>query len=576
LDFGERTVTHDDVARRAERERRFRAELLAGVRRHQHCADSDSADHAAPLFDEFLVVGVVPGSGTVTQPPRLGVLWRWPSESSSESESSSSPSPISNVELFCFAGVSERQATREIGRNESVRKGEPSLLELLYSRGVAHESGRSFAFRVNGGRYGVCVTRWEPPNWPILRDWTAVEPHTMEQHLDSCTKGGSSPTMDTCLATQRCYCMITRRPFFALQFGVIRDILDHDRFGLVSHTCSGPVAAKSSDFLFAASPAFTQECLYSAAALLRRYHSIPVPKPGSHLTLLVSPHLAHRRVFERSRIDSDDEEAELLSLYGGAQLAKRVPPWLLVPLLSAILLELQVVVVCANLRELTGTVLALLALLRPFSYHGVVLPIVPTKLAAVLDAPVPFIVGVTRRPSLAPFERSLVVADLDRGELVCQQKFPLVPRAKRLEAALCGPMASILREIDPIPGTSAAATASESGLLTPDQAKHFKQIATCVRDHLSSICPAAALQRSLSTFFTDKDKPTADAKTADAPVTVLVKEVFLNAVSADDRTFLAPFAETQVFNIHFANQLRLMDESMARQQDLCSAFDELR
>jgi hypothetical protein len=66
----------------------------------------------------------------------------------------------------------------------------------------------------------------------------------------------------------------------------------------------------------------------------------------------------------------------------------------LLTVLSALLLERQLVVFHPSLPILSATVLGLLAIVRPFSWQCLVLPVLPSSMMAFLEAPTPFILGV--------------------------------------------------------------------------------------------------------------------------------------------------------------------------------------
>lgn len=63
---------------------------------------------------------------------------------------------------------------------------------------------------------------------------------------------------------------------------------------------------------------------------------------------------------------------------------------------AATLLERQMVVFCPNIGILSAVVLSLIPLMRPFAWQSLLLPILPVqdKMLDLLEAPVPFIVGV--------------------------------------------------------------------------------------------------------------------------------------------------------------------------------------
>ena len=61
------------------------------------------------------------------------------------------------------------------------------------------------------------------------------------------------------------------------------------------------------------------------------------------------------------------------------------------------------VVFCPNIGILSAVVLSLIPLMRPFAWQSLLLPILPVqdKMLDLLEAPVPFIVGVKVLPSSA-------------------------------------------------------------------------------------------------------------------------------------------------------------------------------
>lgn len=68
-------------------------------------------------------------------------------------------------------------------------------------------------------------------------------------------------------------------------------------------------------------------------------------------------------------------------------------------LLTALLLEQQVVLFCPNLSILSALVLATMPLLRPFRWQSLLMPVLPTSMLGFLDAPVPFLLGVQYKTS---------------------------------------------------------------------------------------------------------------------------------------------------------------------------------
>lgn len=66
----------------------------------------------------------------------------------------------------------------------------------------------------------------------------------------------------------------------------------------------------------------------------------------------------------------------------------------IISLVNAALLEKQLVVFCPHIGTLGSVVLALVPLLRPFTWQSLVMPVTPVNMLGFLDAPVPFVLGV--------------------------------------------------------------------------------------------------------------------------------------------------------------------------------------
>ena len=63
-------------------------------------------------------------------------------------------------------------------------------------------------------------------------------------------------------------------------------------------------------------------------------------------------------------------------------------------LLLATMLEKSIVFVSESLGLLTSVVLGLYNLLRPFIWPHVIVPVLPTNLFEILEAPIPILVGI--------------------------------------------------------------------------------------------------------------------------------------------------------------------------------------
>ncbi len=71
------------------------------------------------------------------------------------------------------------------------------------------------------------------------------------------------------------------------------------------------------------------------------------------------------------------------------------------------------VVFCPNIGVLSTVVLALVPLLRPFAWQSLLLPVLPVqeRLLEIIEAPVPFVLGVQARAPAAMPHPSWCIAD---------------------------------------------------------------------------------------------------------------------------------------------------------------------
>eukprot|EP01105_Mastigella_eilhardi_P008375 TRINITY_DN2034_c0_g1_i2.p1 TRINITY_DN2034_c0_g1~~TRINITY_DN2034_c0_g1_i2.p1 ORF type:complete len:416 (+),score=96.49 TRINITY_DN2034_c0_g1_i2:71-1249(+) len=122
---------------------------------------------------------------------------------------------------------------------------------------------------------------------------------------------------------------------------------------------------------------------------------------------------------------------EMLAVQDFATLITRLGRGKSIILIASMLMERRVAFCSASIEKLSTCVHAALALLSPFSWQHVLIPVLPAKLYGYLEAPMPFIIGVLEAlpPSfgipqlLMPEDQGnaaalgVVVVDLDKGEL---------------------------------------------------------------------------------------------------------------------------------------------------------------
>ena len=241
-------------------------------------------------------------------------------------------------------------------------------------------------------------------------------------------------------------------------------------------------------------------------------------------------------------VDSAAEEASHLETWTVATLCRFLSLDNVLALLNAALLERQIVVFCPNLGRLSAAVLGVVAALRPMRWQSLALPVTPASMLGVLDAPVPFIVGVQRKTS----EARRASAHLTRVNLYKDDvkvrgggALPPLPRMKEL-AAILKPLHAATRD--------AAANARGAPVAEPSPAarKAARAFLGAWRGYLRSLVARDALRACAIT----------DVNRASERVSILLKDSFAETFAKADRPFIRAFCETQMFDAFADDALR--------------------
>lgn len=161
---------------------------------------------------------------------------------------------------------------------------------------------------------------------------------------------------------------------------------------------------------------------------LKVYYGLQVPKKGQSVKLSASQYLnpiTFRRPFF-------DEQEELFAEWGLPLTFHLLSFKSIIVMLSAVLLERKVIVCCKSLRFLSALVLALPPLLRPFLYQSVIIPMLPQSLPHLLDAPVPYVIGVTQIPEESIIPEDVVIIDVAKNTFKSSLPIPLLPNSRQL------------------------------------------------------------------------------------------------------------------------------------------------
>jgi hypothetical protein len=352
------------------------------------------AAHAArsggQLMSQLLVVGApldVAEDSVVVDP---AVLFAYPPDA-----------PLLDVSLplFCFPDGVRLKRLRRTASSSRIN-------EVRYSNLATLESDRSsFTFLLTGHDavlYGVCVHAEELlDELPSLIAAEGERPRLRAGSVRS--SGAGSGAAAPALCAPRCYCLVSRFPFFKLHFAFLYSLVAKDRH---LRMAGGGAEAE-------------------LLPLLRRYAEQPIPADSTALSFRLPGDL-HEFAFELPGADQvrvfaflflfslTSGQDALLAAFCGARVAA-LGAEVVAQLAACLLQESKCVVVGERLGVVSGLVLGLIPLLAPLVWQGSLVPLLPLSMHEALEAPVPFVFGVRgHRDALpTPLPDDVVVFDAD-------------------------------------------------------------------------------------------------------------------------------------------------------------------
>ncbi|KAG8641857.1 hypothetical protein MANES_12G041101v8 [Manihot esculenta] len=284
------------------------------------------------------------------------------------------------------------------------------------------------------------------------------------------------------------------------------------------------------------------------------YHSLPLPQRGSKI---VFKPLEHLQAIEYRRPSASDlgfseiylaiseapvvnaklaaaEEALSLSIWTTGTICRVLSLESVLMLITGVLLEKQVVIVCPNLGVLSAIVLSLVPMIRPFQWQSLFLPVLPGRMLDFLDAPVPFIVGIQQKPAdLKMKTSSFIHVNVVKDQVkVC--RLPTLPHYKELFSELA-PYHAKLSSQKSIAKKHPVYRCNE---IQADAAIKFLKI---MRHYLESICSDLRSHTITNVQSNDRVRQT--------EVCLLLKDSFIDSFPNKDRTFIKLFVDTQLFAV---------------------------
>uniref|UniRef100_A0A7N1A0N7 UDENN domain-containing protein n=1 Tax=Kalanchoe fedtschenkoi TaxID=63787 RepID=A0A7N1A0N7_KALFE len=283
------------------------------------------------------------------------------------------------------------------------------------------------------------------------------------------------------------------------------------------------------------------------------YHALPVPARGSELNFLPLEHLQPIQ-YLRPRVSSlgecekylnlrqplnaaevnvklaAAEEAIALSIWTTSTICRTLSLDSILALVTGVLLEKQIVVVCPNLGVLCATVLSLIPMIRPFEWQSLLLPVLPVKMLDFLDAPVPFIAGLQCKPENLKLKTSNLVHVNVLKDQVKMCELPSLPRRKEL-----------FRKLEPF-HTKLACEKVEARRhpvhkCNEKQTQAAEQFLAVMRWYLESLCDDLR-SYTITNVQANNDR-----------VSILLKDSFIDSFPSKDQPFIKLFVDTQLFSV---------------------------
>lgn len=210
----------------------------------------------------------------------------------------------------------------------------------------------------------------------------------------------------------------------------------------------------------------------------------------------------------------------------------------IVTYLTAVLLERQIVVFEANIAYLSAIVLSLQPLLAPFTWQSLLLPIVPVEKQDLLEAPVPFVIGMlTKTRDIRAKCGGLVRVNAYKDD-VKNASFPRIPNVKALIRSLAEPHRKI-RSL----GMQYGSDVHPIYELSPEERREAVSFAEKVRSHLLGLTSDLA-------FFYVTDVGQSETDIGRGASSVLLREAFVESFDECDREFVDQWTQSQMFELY--------------------------
>ncbi|KAL6042658.1 Suppression of tumorigenicity 5 [Balamuthia mandrillaris] len=190
-----------------------------------------------------------------------------------------------------------------------------------------------------------------------------------------------------------------------------------------------------------------QEFVCLCSQLLGRLWEEAMPKPAQRIAVWVNlhaPSLNELRCYTFMR--PDEHSDSLLEHVDFGPLLRHLDADNVLAVFASLLVERRIIFVADGVSTLSACVQAMVALLYPFSWQHVFIPVLPRSMLTYCCAPMPFVVGVLRSavPELRAMSDSMedvVLIDIDNNKYIAP---PTIQDTEFMPPATVGPLHDII------------------------------------------------------------------------------------------------------------------------------------
>lgn len=159
----------------------------------------------------------------------------------------------------------------------------------------------------------------------------------------------------------------------------------------------------------------------SLMVMLYKLQKSKIPPPGGKLEIVIPALDQPERTFRFTRSLNNDQTLSGFASYDA--LLTHLDPFSIVSILIAMLCERRIIFVSSKLSTLSSCVQASVALIYPFVWQHVFIPVLPVRMIPFVCAPVPFVVGLLSLHLDKLYEQAdgmeeVIIVDLDHGNIV--------------------------------------------------------------------------------------------------------------------------------------------------------------